>query len=897
MTDPSAAVLNPAAAPVPELPYRPLGDGYDEMLGPDGAVRDPWSAVGEVVADMGHGELRHRQREVQRLLDEDSVTFHADDPWTAAAGQAEGSGRWNLDPVPLVVGSQEWASVESGVIQRAELLSLMLEDLYHERDLLRRGLVPPEVVFAHHGFLRPCDGVALPGSQQLFSYAVDLVRDAGGGHRVLCDRAGTPGGFGYALENRTIVSRVFPSLYRISQVHRLAPFFRSLRMALQAAGPTYVDDPRIVVLTSSPRAEAAFEHAFLASQLGYSLVEGADLCVRGGRVWLRSLGRLEPVHVILRRIDSASCDPLELSSDSRLGVAGLLEATRLGNVSVVNTIGSGVIENPGLLPYLPAVARHFLGRELQLPSVETWWCGDSVGRQHVLARLERLVIKPIWDGGHGCAGRGGAGQGALAGWELSAAQRDGLRRRIEAEPWAWVGQAAATMSSSPTLTPSGLEPRRTVLRAFAVARDGSYTTMPGGLALVAPDGETFRVSTRAGAISKDTWVLASEPERLTGFWLQKGPAVPAGDPGSSVPSRAAENLFWLGRYAERAEDVARLLRVAYDRRSDFQESINPAGTACLRVLLAALTSVTTTWPGFVGDGADERLRRPGAELYQLVVDAHRPGTLAHAVHSLLDAAYSVRDQLSNDTWLAVGALDREIVELRGPLHDPQADVQGALQRVMQSLLALSGLAGESMVRDPGWRFMDVGRRIERAIQALRLLRATLTEVRDTATDSLLLESVLTAAESIITYRRRYRSQAQLETALDLLLLDLANPRSVAFQLDRLIDDLKALPGSPGERLAADQRHALEASTMVRLADTARLASADGEGRLRGLDEFLGRALDLVDGAARAFEGRHFDHVLPQSSFLSTLPPGPGPAPAGSDGASGSPGTIDAGDEV
>jgi uncharacterized circularly permuted ATP-grasp superfamily protein/uncharacterized alpha-E superfamily protein len=876
MTDPSAALLHPAATPVPEVPYRPLGDGNDEMLGPDGAVRDHWSAVGQVIAEMGHGELRHRQREVHRLLDEDSVTFHADDPWTGAGGPADGTGRWNLDPVPLVVGSQEWASVESGVIQRAELLSLVLEDVYHERDLLRRGLVPPEVVFAHHGFLRQCDRVGLPGSQQLFSYAVDLVRDAGGGHRVLCDRAGSPGGFGYALENRTIVSRVFPSLYRSSQVHRLAPFFRSLRMALQAASPSYVDDPRIVVLTPGPRAEAAFEHAFLASQLGYSLVEGADLCVRGGRVWLRSLGRLEPVHVVLRRIDGASCDPLELSSGSRLGVAGLLEATRLGNVSVVNTVGSGVIENPGLLPYLPALARHFLGSELQLPSVETWWCGDPVARQHVLARLDRLVIKPIGD----------AGLGSVAGWELSSAQRDSLRRRIEAEPCAWVGQAATTMSSSPTLTPSGLEPRRTILRAFAVARDGSYTTMPGGLALVAPDDETFRISTRVGAISKDTWVLASEPERLTGFWLQEGPAVPAGDPGSSVPSRAAENLFWLGRYAERAEDVARLLRVAYDRRSDFQESINPAGTACLRVLLVALTSVTTTWPGFVGDGADERLRRPGAELYQLVVDAHRPGTLAHAVHHLLDAAYSVRDQLSNDTWLAVGALDREIVDLRGPLHDPQADVHGALQRVMQSLLALSGLAGESMVRDPGWRFMDVGRRVERAIQLQRLLRATLTEVRDTATDSLLLESVLTAAESIITYRRRYRSQAQLETALDLLLLDPANPRSVAFQLDRLIDDLAALPGPPGERLAADQRYALEASTVFRLADTAGLASPEADGRLRALDEFLGRGLDLVGGAIRAFEGRHFDHVLPQSSFLSAVPALPGPAPTGSDGESG-----------
>ena len=378
------------------------------------------------------------------------------------------------------------------------------------------------------------------------------------------------------------------------------------------------------------------------------------------------------------------------------------------------------------------------------------------------------------------------------------------------------------MSSTPTLGDAGLEPRRTVLRAFAVARNQSYTVMPGGLATVVSGAEASGDRPEV-SISKDIWVLASEPERMTGFWLQTGPAVKPGDPGSSIPSRVAENLFWLGRYAERAEGVARLLRVVYDRRNDFPGNANPAGTSCLSVLLVALTAVTTTWPGFAdGVGADQR-ERPGAELYQLVVDSARPGTLAHAIHHLLDAAYGVRDQLSNDTWLAVGALDREIFDLRGPLHEPQADVQGVLQRVVQSLLALSGLINESMVRDPGWQFLDAGRRFERAIQLLRLLQATLTETRGTASDSLLFESVLTAAESIITYRRRYRSQAQLETVLDLLLLDADNPRSVAFQLDRLNDNLATLPNATSERLGDEQRFVLEASTAVRIADNASMA--------------------------------------------------------------------------
>ncbi len=395
---------------------------------------------------------------------------------------------------------------------------------------------------------------------------------------MLSDRSQTPSGFGYALENRTVISRVFPSLYRSCEVHRLAPFFRSLRMALQAASPPFIDDPRIVVLTPGPRSHSAFEHAFLASQLGYSLVEGSDLCVRGGRVWLRSLGRLQPVHVILRRLDAGFCDPLELMADSQLGVAGLVEACRVGNVTVVNALGSSVIENPGLLPYLPGVARHLLGGDLQLPAVETWWCGDPVGRSHVLARLDELVIKPI--------GREDGAEAAF-GWTLNGDEREALRRRIEANPVGWVGQVAAAMSSTPTLGDAGLEPRRTVLRAFAVARNQSYTVMPGGLATVASGAEASGDRPEV-SISKDIWVLASEPERMTGFWLQTGPAVKPGDPGSSIPSRVAENLFWLGRYAERAEGVARLLRVVYDRRNDFPGNANPAGTSCLSVLLGRL---------------------------------------------------------------------------------------------------------------------------------------------------------------------------------------------------------------------------------------------------------------------------------------------------------------------
>jgi uncharacterized circularly permuted ATP-grasp superfamily protein/uncharacterized alpha-E superfamily protein len=843
--------LRTAARSMPA--YLPVPDSYDEMVGVDGAPRPHWELLAGAFGRLGVPELLRRRAEARRLLDQDGVIYNA-------YGESPAPGRrWLLDPLPAVVPSREWLQIESGVIERAELLSLVLDDLYGPRELVRRELIPPEIVFGHSGFLRPCDGIRLPGPQQLFSYAVDIGRDADGRPLVIADRAQAPSGAGYALENRTVISRVLPSLYRDAQVHRLAPFFRALRASLQELAPAGVDDPRIVVLSPGPLNETAFEHAVLASSLGYPLVEGRDLTVRSDRVWMRSVGALEPVDVVLRRVDGWFCDPLELRADSQLGVPGLVQVARLGHVSVVNTLGSSVLESPALMACLPRVGEHLLGSAPLLRGVPSWWCGEPEAREHVLGNLDRLVLRRATRG---------AGPSDLRGWELSDEELAGVRRRIERQPVQWVGQERVALSCAPTLSEDGLEPRRSVLRAFAVARGGSYVVMPGGLTRVAPAGdESARISNQAGAIAKDTWVLASEPESMTGFWLHPGPAVTGVDPMSSIPSRAAENLWWLGRYAERAEALTRLLRTVGDRLADFHGSANDAGIDAVHALLAALTRTTATYPGFVGDGAAERLAAPAPELLELVVADRRPGTLAHSVRSLRDAAYSVRDQLSRDTWLVIGPLERAIAELHRPVEDPQAYVQAALQQVMQSLLALGGLGIESMVRDAGWRFMDAGRRLERAIGLAALLRATVTETRGTAVDSLVLESVLGTAESIITYRFRYRSHAQIETVLDLLLLDAGNPRSLIYQLDRLAEDLNALPSPADARLRPEQRLVLEAHTALRLTDPAALAASSSDGGRPELDAFLSSMLDTLTRVGAAVDDAHFLHLTPTISLL------------------------------
>jgi uncharacterized circularly permuted ATP-grasp superfamily protein/uncharacterized alpha-E superfamily protein len=851
--------LEPAPAePVGLLEgYRPLPSVRDEMLDGSGRLREQWTHVGRVLDGLGGPELERRRSEAARLLANDGVDYP--DPGTGVAPR-----HWELDPVPMLLDSAEWSGIERGVIQRAELLNLVLADLYGPRELLRSGVLPPELVFAHPGFLREADGIRIPGSQQLFSCAVDLARDAAGDWWALSDRTQTPSGFGYALENRIVVSRVFPSMYRDVQAHRLAPFFRTLRAALREAAPRAEDEPRIVVLTPGPWSETAFEHAFLASYLGYPLVEGAELTVRDGRVWLRSLGRLEPVDVILRRVDAAWCDPLELRAESLLGVPGLVEACRLGSVAVVNPLGSGVLENPGLLPLLPRLARHLLGETLRLDSAPSWWCGEELGRRHVLAHLDRLVVKSI--------GRE-PGAETVLGWELSTERRDALRRRIEATPHAWVGQEPLELGTTPALTPHGLAPRNVLARSFLVARHGSYAAMPGGLARVADPARGALIANRQAAVYKDLWVAASEPESAAG---PGGTApLPAGRArtGGTLTARAAENLFWLGRYAERTEALVRLLRVVEDRRNDFTDRGGASGTACVRTLLGAVDRITGGTAGLAG--ADRAT--VDAALAALVTDATRSGSVAHAVRRLREAAYPVRDQLSQDTWLVLGALERELF---GPVGVGTERGSARLSRVLSSLLALAGLT-EDMVRDDGWHFLRAGRGVERALGVCQLLRATVAgPPAEPDTERLLLESVLSAGESIITYRRRHRLDARLDSVLELLLLDPDNPRSVAHQIDRLGTEIGALArrDRPG-LLTGSERLLVRTATALRLSDPAALTG--GPRGTHERTELLDTLVGLLEQASDAVDAEHFTHLQPQRELAAAPGGGPVvPAPGG-----------------
>ena len=837
--------------------YHPHPGAYDEMLTADRAVRAHWRYLAEALGSLGLDTLQERRREARRQLRESGVTY-------TVYGDPQGRERpWELDPIPLLVSSEEWQEIESGLTQRAELMNLIFKDLYGPQELIRRGVLPMEVAYAHGGFLRACHPLNPRVTHPLSVYAVDLARGPDGRMWVLNDRTQAPSGAGYALENRMVMSRILPSLFRDSHVHRLALFFQNLRSSLAGLSPRPDVDPRIVVLTPGPLNETYFEHSFLASYLGYTLAQGDDLTVQGGRVWLRSMRRLEPVDVILRRVDDHYCDPLELRPDSRLGVPGLVEAVRRGNVAVVNPLGASVLENPALNAFLPAIAKHFLGQDLELPSAASWWCGQPAERDYVLANLDKLVIKPLYRE---------IGAQPVFGALLTRKARERLAERIRARPYRYVGQEQVSFSAVPTLVDEGLEARNAVLRSFLVAREDGYVVMPGGLTRISPSQDTFIVSNQAGGQSKDTWILATEPEKQVSLLTGTAPRV-ATTPHmrEALPAGAADNLFWLARYAERAEQGMRMLRTVLRVYRHAVEFRDPVDSACLDVLLSALTQVTASYPGFFGPQGAAARAEPVPELLSLILDGGRAGSVAYDLQAMLSAAYVVRDRVSGDTWRVVNGIRAKLEAMQAGNLGQLNDVQDDLDELITFLVALAGLAQESMLRGQAWLFLDMGRRLERGQQLVALLRAVMVGPCDPTQEPSLLEAALTASESLMAYRRSYHTHTQVEPVLALLLFDEANPRSLAYQLKELQARVEVLPQEESNaRLSEQARLLMDAVTRLHLTDPSALAEIGEDGRRHELDALLTGIDGLLRETALTLARDYFTDVHgPQQLVANT----------------------------
>jgi uncharacterized circularly permuted ATP-grasp superfamily protein/uncharacterized alpha-E superfamily protein len=831
--------------------YVPAAGSCDEMRAADGALRPHWQYLIDALRQLGRGGIDTRWREAQRLIRDNGVTYNLHgDP-------GDMSRPWELDPLPLLLRGDEWAELERGLIQRAELLNAILLDLYGERSLIRKGLLPPELVDGYPGYLLPCHGIKLAGDRPLVFYGADLTRDAAGAWRVIGDRTQTPSGAGYTLENRLVLSRVMPSLFRDSHVHRLAGFFRSLRRAMNRLAPPGNERPRVALLTPGPANAAYFEHAYLATYLGYTLVQGADLSVRDGALWLRTLGRLERIDALLRRVDDCHCDPLELQADSDLGVPGMVQAVRAGNLTIANALGSGVLEHPGLMAFLPALCQQLLGEDLLLPHLHTWWCGRPEDREFVCANLDTLVIKPI-----GRRSARGPGARVLFGRKLDDTERTRLRAEIEAEPQRFVAQEEVQPSTTPVYLDGRIEPRPFVLRSFSVAEEDGYAVMPGGLSRVAVSQDTPMVSTQLGGIGKDTWVLATEPERAETLLTQQDAHGAAIVRESEVSSRVADNLFWIGRYAERAEGLVRLLRVTAIKLSERNTIVaEEEDIGCLASLVEALNEQCQAGVP-LPEGSEPAARAaPTPELLSLITDARRVGSLPQTLQALDQAAWSVRDRLSSDTWRVINDIERHRRRLTAQPPQTLSSALYVLDPLVTSLVAFSALTQENMTHNEGWHFLEAGRRLERGMNLATLLRSTLLSVSGEAEEGLVIEAVLGVTDSLITYRRRYQGITRIGALLDLVVQDEATPRSLAYQIVQLAELVDDMPRDPlGPARTAAQKGALRLLTELRLAELDRLAQPDADGTRRAeLQRFL---LDQEQGMAElsdALTAQYFRH--------------------------------------
>lgn len=769
--------------------YHPDRDRHDELVDERGEIRPLWRELADQLAELTPSELARRQHTGERLLEAEGAghLLHDDD---ARAG-------WRLDPVPVLLSSVEWSWLEAGVAQRAELLDRLLADLHGDQEVIRSGAVPLEVIAGSPALQLACRGVR-PRGAGLALLAVDLIRDDTGRLLVLRDHTDAPGGLAEAMFHRAVLGQVLSAPLRSLDVSPLDPFLAALRRALTELAPADRPSPRIVVLTPGPTAARFVEHSYLAARLGYHLVTDADLTVQSGRVWIRSLTGLEEVDVLLRFTPDAGSDPLELRPAGVHGVAGLTEAARRGDVGLANALGAALVSEPALSPFLDAACRQLLGESLRLPSVSTRWCGDPDQRAEVLADPGAFVVFE----------RGGGAAGVFIDDSVASTT---LLERLRRAPDRFVAQRKVRMATTPVSSGGAISTGRVVLRVHVTRHSDRVVVLPGGQAHVV---DTSRpIFAQRGDVAKDVWVIGAA---AAGATLPIEVELPQVDFRTSLTSRAAEALFWLGRNAERAESLARYGRVLLNRADEFGR--DESGRAYERAVFSGAAALS-----------GELSYRPvgGAELWAELNEAlvaRRAGLIASLDH-LQRGAGTVREYLSQTTWRLIASLQRDRQALGEAMQArDQLAVVEALDRMMLGLAAFAGLSNESVVRGWSWRFLDLGRRVERSLLLLGLLESTLLADLPPETAPRLNEVVLASCESLVAYRRRYRSDLRIEPMMALLVSDADNPRSLSFQLDLIGTHLFELPSGRSDRLLSlvgEARRGAHAPGLLELVLTSR----------------------------------------------------------------------------
>ncbi len=827
---------------------------YDEMLTPEKKISKTWKPIFENISNVGIKEIAEIQREIQRVVLENGVTYNV-------YGDPRGENRpWELNPLPFVICEKEWEHIEKGLIQRAELMNMILTDLYSERKLIKNGLLPADLVYSNSAFLKQCDNTLDNRRKNLTIYAVDIARGPDGNWWVINDSAQAPSGLGYTLENRMTLGRVFPELTNNIEIRKISGFYQSLNNALSEISARKNETPRIVLLTPGHFNETYFEHSYLTSFLRYQLVQGGDCVVQNGRVWLKTMKGLKRIDVILRRVDDTFCDPLELLDYSQLGIPGLLEAVRRRNVSIANPLGCGILENPAINSFLPGIIKYYYNENLILPTIATWWCGQPKEMDFVLENIERLVIKKL---------EKRYTNHTIFTDKISEKELLKLKGEITKKPYLFVGQEKINFSTTPVFVGNSIEPRFSVLRCFLAYSQGKYTVMPGGLTRTALQKGNLLVSNQLGGSSQDTFILtekADAPINLTVFSNESD--VLSSDIGA-IPSRLAENLYWTSRYASRALYTARFIRTALKCIMEHNISEYKDKELSLEIILKTLTQITMSYPGFVGEGCEALLKNPENEILSLIFDNHKTGSLSFTLISLRNASEAVKNIWSTDTRQIIESIDLQWRVFQKMNTKNYREILNSLDQLITRLIAFMGLVKESVTREQGRILYDIGMRLELAIHITSKIRSSLTFKHEEPVEKAVIEDILISHESLNIYRNSFRT-FRLVPFLELLLLDVNFPSSLAFQLDYLQKRLQQLPKKQNNYQLSDaEKRILEGFTRLRLTDSQELVKVNEDSNFREkLEELLSFLTDILFNSSLDLSKNFFSHTNDNQQFIT-----------------------------
>lgn len=818
-----------------------LETSFDEMFDSSCTARSHWVDIIDGLEKAGIKQLEQKQTEIDWRLEDNGVTYNIyNDP--------EGNNRrWNLDPIPLVLTSTEWDEISKGLKQRAKLLNLIFKDLYTEQRLIKDGIVPAEIIFAHKSFIPEVFNFENKDYYSMRFYATDISRGPDGKFWVINDRTQSPSGLGYAIENRLTMNSISNDLYPNVEILKMAKFIEGFKTMLKSLSTSNQDNPLIALLTPGPLNETYFEHSYISSFLDLTLVQGEDLLVKNNQLWLKSLNGLRKVDTLLRRVDSQYCDPLELRNDSQLGVAGLVNVIRKHNLSMINPIGVGILENIGLNPFMKNIAKYLLNEELILPQIATWWCGQKNELDFVLKNIKNLIIKKI--------DRTDNIEVYFAN-KLNDEDLKNLIEKIQNNPHYYVGQEIIDFSTTPSFAKGKIEPRNTVIRAFSYLHEDKYHVMPGGLIRVSPTKDSLVVSNQKGGTSKDLWILGKSDD-FSGNNIFKNRSF-IDSRLENISTKRAENLFWLGRYLTRAITTSRMIRFNIKNMLNlnrYDDNTNSRKTN--KILNIALTHLTMSYPGFL----DEKSIYPVKEIISLIRDKNRMGTLSFTLDMLSNLNASVKNLLAMEAWRIYEKMQKEWNAYSKKEFLTNKDHINELDKLLIYLMAYKELIDESIFKEQGLILYDIGCKIETSQLLISKLRSLLTQKLDKLIEYDVLDSMLNSYESYNSYRAYYKSSLDLENVLDFLIFNTKYPKSLIYIINQLLADLKELPKNiDNSHLSSFEEPVFKVFSMITLTNTQKLLeTSEDEYIYKELDEFLSILSNLLTQTSEELTKTYFSH--------------------------------------